>query len=67
MSAMIFEAQPDMPADRILTAQVSQLRSMVIWGSFLAPFGGAVAMGIRVLFLLILITPMLILFYLVFG
>ncbi|MDW3221994.1 MAG: alpha/beta hydrolase [Paracoccaceae bacterium] len=60
-------AVPYMVADAILSTDASWLRRLMIRGSFLASLGIAVALDFNALFFLIMIAPVLVLFYVVFG
>lgn len=64
---MMIGAIPFMAADAILTARQSFLKRLCTRVSFLASLGIAVAVDFENLFFLMLIAPVLILFYLVFG
>lgn len=67
IAAMMIGALPYMVADSVLTANQSILRRLFTRASFLASLGIAVALDFEALFFLLLIAPVLILFYLVFG
>jgi len=56
-----------MLADAMLTAQASAPRRLAIRAGFVLSLGLAVALDFEALFFLILIAPVMILFYLVFG
>lgn len=60
-------AVPFMVADAMLTAKASVLRRLALRAGFLASLGVAVALDFEGLFFLMLIAPVMILFYLVFG
>ncbi|WP_223422012.1 alpha/beta hydrolase [Tateyamaria pelophila] len=65
--AMIAGALPYMLADTTLTATAGLLRRIAVRGSFLVSLGFAVSLDFEGLFFLIMIAPVLVLFYLVFG
>jgi hypothetical protein len=64
---LMLGALPFMVADAILTAQAKVLMRLAIRLSFLASLGVAVALDFEGLFFLIMIAPVMVLFYLVFG
>lgn len=65
--AMIAGALPYMLADAMLTANATFLRRVALRTSFLVSLGMAVWLDFQGLFFLIMIAPVLVLFYLVFG
>lgn len=67
IAAMMIGAVPYMLADSVLTSNQTVLRRFLTRASFLVSLGIAVALDFESLFFLILIAPVLILFYLVFG
>lgn len=67
IGAMMIGTIPYMIADAILTTNQPLLRRLATRLSFLASLGVAIALDFEGLFFLILIAPVLILFYLVFG
>ena len=67
VSAMTIGAVPYMLADAVLTSTQSFLRRLLTRISFLASLGIAVALDFEDLFFLILIGPVMVLFYLIFG
>lgn len=64
---MLIGAVPYMIADSILTASARLLRRIVIRTGFLVSLGFAVALDFEGLFFLIMIAPVLVLYYAVFG
>lgn len=60
-------AVPYMLADCALTAQAGLARRFAVRAGFLASLGLAVALDFKGLFFLLLIAPVMVLFYLVFG
>jgi hypothetical protein len=60
-------AVPYMLADAVLTTDASFLRRLGLRVSFLVSLGNAVALDFEGLFFLIMIAPVLVLFYFVFG
>lgn len=67
IAVMMLGAVPYMMADSILTTDAGFLRRLAIRISFLASLGIAVVLDFEGLFFLIMIAPVLVLFYLVFG
>lgn len=67
IAAMMIGAVPYMVADAVLTAGQSFFKRLCTRVSFLASLGIAVALDFDNLFFLIMIAPVLVLFYLVFG
>ena len=67
IAAMALGALPFMLADQRLTHRAPLGRRLALRGAFLASLGLAVALDFRALFFLIMIAPVVILFYLVFG
>jgi hypothetical protein len=67
MAVMVLGAVPYMLADATLTAQAAVLRRFAVRASFVLSLGLAVALDFEGLFFLMIIAPVLILFYLVFG
>jgi hypothetical protein len=67
IAAMLIGAMPYMIADTILTAQQRVGGRFLTRLSFLVSLGIAVALDFESLFFLLLIAPVLVLFYLVFG
>ena len=67
IAVMLVGAVPYMLADAMLTAQASAPRRLAIRAGFVLSLGLAVALDFEALFFLILIAPVMILFYLVFG
>lgn len=67
IGAMLIGAVPFMVADMVLTHQASALRRLCLRGGFLASLGLAVALDFSALFFLIMIAPVMVLFYIVFG
>ena len=67
IAAMLLGALPYMVADAMLTTDAGIMRRLGIRASFLISLGIAVALDFEGLFFLIMIAPVLILFYLVFG
>lgn len=67
IAAIAIGAIPYMVADSALTATQPFLRRLITRLSFLASLGIAVALDFDALFFLLLIAPVLVLFYLVFG
>lgn len=67
IAAMIIGTVPYMMSDSILTTRTSFWRRLGVRTSFLLSLGIAVALDFEGLFFLIMIAPVLILFYLVFG
>ncbi|WP_299845777.1 alpha/beta fold hydrolase [uncultured Roseovarius sp.] len=65
--AMMIGTLPYMTADAILTANQTVFRRLWTRASFLASLGIAVALDFEGLFFLMLIAPVLFLFYVVFG
>lgn len=64
---MLIGALPYMVADAALTTSGSLLRRLGVRISFLISLGIAVALDLQGLFFLLMIAPVLVLFYLVFG
>lgn len=67
IAAMLVGTLPYMIADAILTANQSIAKRLCSRASFLASLGIAVAIDFNDLFFLLLIAPVLVLFYIVFG
>jgi pimeloyl-ACP methyl ester carboxylesterase len=67
IAVLMIGAVPYMMADAILTAQSRALTRLGIRVGFLVSLGIAVALDFESLFFLLLIAPVLVLFYLVFG
>ncbi len=67
IAVLMIGAVPYMVSDAILTANSRVLVRLCIRGGFLLSLGIAVALDFEGLFFLMLIAPVLILFYLVFG
>jgi pimeloyl-ACP methyl ester carboxylesterase len=67
ITVLMIGAVPYMVADATLTAQSGLIRRLFIRLGFLASLGIAVALDFSGLFFLMLIAPVLVLFYLVFG
>lgn len=67
MVAIGLGAIPYMLADAILTNRAPFLQRLVLRGGFLASLGIAVALDFEDLFFLIMIAPVIVLFYIVFG
>ena len=67
IAAMAIGAIPYMVADSTLTVNQPFLRRLLTRLSFLASLGIAVALDFEALFFLLLVAPVLVLFYLVFG
>ncbi|MEP2641048.1 alpha/beta hydrolase [Roseobacter sp.] len=67
IAAMMVGTLPYMLADTALTAQASLVRRVFIRAGFLVSLGGAVALDFDALFFLVMIAPVLVLFYLAFG
>lgn len=67
IAALALGAAPYMLADTLLTTQAGLLRRVLVRLAFLASLGIAVALDFSGLFFLIMIAPVLVLFYLVFG
>ncbi len=67
IAALALGAVPYMLADTLLTAQAGPLRRVMVRLAFLVSLGIAVALDFSGLFFLIMIAPVLVLFYLVFG
>jgi pimeloyl-ACP methyl ester carboxylesterase len=67
MAVLALGAVPYMLADTLLCAQSGFLRRLVVRLAFLASLGFAVALDFEGLFFLIMIAPVLVLFYAVFG
>ena len=65
--AMALGAVPYMVADMMLAQRTSWLGRLALRGSFLLSLGIAVALDFERLFFLMMIAPVLVLFYLVFG
>jgi len=60
-------AVPFFIADARLSQRAAPGRRLVLHGAFLASIGGAVALDFEGLFFLLMIAPVIVLFYLVFG
>ena len=67
IAVLMIGAVPYMLADMVLTATASRLRRFGVRLGFLVSLGFAVALDFNGLFFLMLIAPVLVLFYLVFG
>lgn len=67
IAALMLGAVPYMLADTILTAHAGIAKRLLVRTAFLASLGIAVALDFSGLFFLIMIAPVLVLFYLVFG
>ncbi|MFO8124899.1 alpha/beta hydrolase [Yoonia sp.] len=67
IAALSLGAIPYMLADTVLTAHANLWRRLLIRTAFLVSLGIAVALDFSGLFFLIMIAPVLVLFYLVFG
>ncbi len=67
IGAMLLGTVPYMIADATLTAGATLLRRLCIRVSLLLSLAGAVALDFEGLFFLMMIAPVLVLFYLVFG
>lgn len=67
IAAMLIGALPFMVADAVLTTGQSVLGRLATRASFLVSLGIAVAFDFERLFFLLLIAPVMILFYIVFG
>ncbi|KIN71273.1 alpha/beta hydrolase [Sulfitobacter guttiformis] len=67
IAAMAIGAVPYMVADSVLTVSQTFLRRFLTRLSFLTSLGIAVALDFEALFFLLLIAPVLVLFYIVFG
>lgn len=67
IAVLMLGAVPAMLADAIATATLGFWARLAVRLGFLASLGGAVALDFRGLFFLLMIAPVLILFYLVFG
>ncbi len=67
IAAMSLGALPYMLADARLTQGASLPQRIALRGAFLASLGGAVALDFDGLFFLLMIAPVVLLFYLVFG
>lgn len=67
IAVLLIGAVPYMLADSILTARGGWARRLVVRLGFLVSLGIAVALDFENLFFLMLIAPVLVLFYLVFG
>ncbi|MDY8111014.1 alpha/beta fold hydrolase [Fulvimarina sp. 2208YS6-2-32] len=65
--AIALGAVPYMLADAVLTHRAGFLRRLALRGGFVASLGLAVALDFEGLFFLIMIAPVVILFYLIFG
>lgn len=67
MAILAFGAVPYMLADTVLSAQSGFLRRLAVRLAFLMSLGIAVALDFQGLFFLVMIAPVLVLFYAVFG
>jgi pimeloyl-ACP methyl ester carboxylesterase len=67
MAVLALGAVPYMLADMVLSAQAGFLRRLAVRLAFLISLGIAVALDFEGLFFLIMIAPVLVLFYAVFG
>ena len=67
IAALTMGAVPYMLADTLLTAQAGIAKRLLVRTAFLVSLGIAVALDFSGLFFLIMIAPVLVLFYLVFG
>ncbi|WP_342069315.1 alpha/beta hydrolase [Yoonia algicola] len=67
MAVLALGAVPYMLADMVLSAQSGFLRRLMVRLAFLTSLGIAVALDFEGLFFLIMIAPVLVLFYAVFG
>lgn len=67
IAALTLGAVPYMLADTILTAHAGVAKRLLVRTAFLTSLGIAVALDFSGLFFLIMIAPVLVLFYLVFG
>ncbi|MBC7738404.1 MAG: alpha/beta fold hydrolase [Candidatus Saccharibacteria bacterium] len=67
IAVLLIGAVPYMLGDAILTARSGLLGRFCIRAGFLASLGLAVALNFKALFFLVLIAPVMVLFYLVYG
>ncbi len=67
IAALLTGAVPYFVADARLSHRAPMGRRLALHGAFLASLGGAVALDFEGLFFLLMIAPVIVLFYLVFG